>query len=92
MPATELCHPSEMRPLSVNEYRRLQTFPDDWIVCGPLASQYRQLGNAVPVDFGTAVGRHLIAFENGLIAPCVDGAVKSRYKNTDHESWRKLMA
>jgi DNA (cytosine-5)-methyltransferase 1 len=92
MPATELGHPVELRPLSVNEYRRLQTFPDDWTVCGSLAAQYRQLGNAVPVEFGAAVGRHLIAFENGLISPNGDCAVKSRYKNTDHESWRKRMA
>ncbi len=92
MPATELCHPSELRPLSVNEYRRLQTFPDDWTVCGPLAAKYRQLGNAVPVEFGAAVGRHLIAIENGLVDECVDRVLKSRYKNTDHESWRKLMA
>ncbi len=53
--ATMLCHPTELRPLSVEEYRRLQQFPDEWEVCGGLSSQYRQLGNAVPVGLGEVV-------------------------------------
>jgi DNA (cytosine-5)-methyltransferase 1 len=92
MPATELCHPDELRPLSVNEYLRLQTFPDDWAVCGPLSAKYRQIGNAVPVEFGAAVGRHLVAFDGGQTDRDSGGAVMSRYKNTDHDSWRRLMA
>ncbi|MEZ5163832.1 MAG: DNA cytosine methyltransferase [Fimbriimonadaceae bacterium] len=51
MPATLLAHPEELRPLSVQEYQRLQTFPDDWKICGSTAQKYRQLGNAVPVFF-----------------------------------------
>jgi DNA (cytosine-5)-methyltransferase 1 len=92
MPATELGHPSELRPLSVNEYTRLQTFPDDWIVCGPVAAQYRQLGNAVPVLFGEAVGRHILAFERGELGVERSVVSNSRYKNTDHESWRRRSA
>lgn len=30
MPATLLGHPTELRPLSVKEYARVQQFPDDW--------------------------------------------------------------
>lgn len=90
MPATELCHPSELRPLSVNEYKRLQTFPDDWRVCGPMAAQYRQIGNAVPVEFGAAVGRHLLRLETGTAE--ASGLRKSRYRGTDQDSWRARTA
>ena len=55
--ATGLCHPKRDRPLSINEYKRIQGFPDDWELAGSLASQYRQLGNAVPTQLGEAVGR-----------------------------------
>ena len=56
MPATDLCHPEELRPLSVEEYRQIQCFPNGWELCGDIESQYRQLGNAVPVLLGQAVG------------------------------------
>ncbi|MCK9435311.1 MAG: DNA cytosine methyltransferase [Candidatus Cloacimonetes bacterium] len=47
---TEICHPDETRPLSVRESARIQTFPDDWIFEGSVSSQYKQIGNAVPVE------------------------------------------
>jgi DNA (cytosine-5)-methyltransferase 1 len=46
---TERCHPSETRPLTVREYARIQCFPDDWQFVGAMTSQYKQIGNAVPV-------------------------------------------
>lgn len=58
---TERCHPSETRPLAVREYARIQSFPDDWIFSGSTASQYKQIGNAVPVNLGYHIGRCLIA-------------------------------
>ena len=58
--ATGLCHPRQTRPLSVNEYARIQGFPDDWEFSGPIANRYRQIGNAVPVELGRAVGTALI--------------------------------
>jgi DNA (cytosine-5)-methyltransferase 1 len=58
---TERCHPSETRPLTVREYARIQSFPDDWQFIGSLASQYRQIGNAVPVNLAYHLGRCLIA-------------------------------
>jgi DNA (cytosine-5)-methyltransferase 1 len=61
---TERCHPSETRPLNVREYARLQTFPDDWNFAGSVASQYRQVGNAVPVNLGYHVARCLICMLN----------------------------
>lgn len=63
---TERCHPLETRPLTVREYARIQTFPDDWQFSGNLASQYKQIGNAVPVNLAFAIGRALIRLFNDL--------------------------
>lgn len=62
---TERCHPEETRPLNVREYARVQTFPDDWKFEGSVNSQYKQIGNAVPVNLGYHVGRCLIAMLEG---------------------------
>ena len=59
--ATPLCHPAVTRPLSVNEYRRIQGFPDDWRLAGSVARQYKQLGNAVPVNMAQAIGEAVAA-------------------------------
>ncbi len=53
---TDRCHPIEPRPFTVRENARCQTFPDDWVFCGSLVSQYRQVGNAVPVSLAYDVG------------------------------------
>lgn len=65
---TERCHPEETRPLTVREYARIQTFPDDWQFAGPLTAQYKQIGNAVPVNLAYAVGRSLVALLNDIEA------------------------
>lgn len=53
---TERCHPKETRPLTVREYARIQCFPDDWKFEGSTSSQYKQIGNAVPVNLGYHIG------------------------------------
>lgn len=53
---TERCHPEETRPLNVREYARIQTFPDDWQFAGSVSAQYKQIGNAVPVNLGYYMG------------------------------------
>ncbi|MBL0711934.1 MAG: DNA (cytosine-5-)-methyltransferase [Colwellia sp.] len=63
---TERCHPDKTRPLTVREYARIQTFPDNWAFSGPLTSQYKQIGNAVPVNLAKAVGTSLISLLNSL--------------------------
>jgi DNA (cytosine-5)-methyltransferase 1 len=62
---TERCHPEETRPLTVREYARIQTFPDDWQFTGCLTSQYRQIGNAVPVNMAYHLGKSLISMLEG---------------------------
>lgn len=52
MPATDLAHPTENRPLSIQEYKRIQEFPDNWDLAGPLIQKYKQIGNAVPISMG----------------------------------------
>ena len=54
---TERCHPEETRPLNIREYARIQTFPDSWNFQGSLASQYKQIGNAVPVNLAYHIGQ-----------------------------------
>ena len=63
---TERCHPIETRPLTVREYARIQTFPDSWEFCGSQTSQYKQIGNAVPVNLGHAVGLSLVKLLNDI--------------------------
>lgn len=57
---TERCHPEETRPLTVREYARIQTFPDDWVFEGPISAKYKQIGNAVPVNLSFAVGKSIV--------------------------------
>lgn len=63
---TERCHPLETRPLSVREYARIQTFPDNWLFAGTISDQYKQIGNAVPVNLAWAIGRSLIRLFNDI--------------------------
>lgn len=61
---TERCHPDETRPFTVREYARIQTFPDDWVFEGSTAQQYKQIGNAVPVNLGEEIGYSIVSFLN----------------------------
>lgn len=89
MPATDLAHPEEDRPLSIEEYKRLQEFPDDWVLEGPLLQQYKQVGNAVPVSLGCAVGTLIknLLEEQHVVNP--QGFKYSRYKHTNDETWSR---
>jgi DNA (cytosine-5)-methyltransferase 1 len=61
---TERCHPEETRPFTIREYARIQTFPDDWHFAGSVSQQYRQIGNAVPVNLAIELGYCLVSFLN----------------------------
>lgn len=70
--STALCHPDEVRALSLREYARIQEFPDDWQFCGTPSQQYAQIGNAVPIRLGRVAGK--------LIAQHLDTLRKRAYK------------
>ncbi len=57
---TERCHPDETRPFTIRESARIQSFPDDWVFCGGIGDQYKQVGNAVPVELARRIGIQLI--------------------------------
>ncbi len=66
MKQTERCHPLETRPLTIRESARIQTFPDNWIFQGAKGQQYKQIGNAVPVNLAYALGLSLVNFLNQI--------------------------
>ncbi|MGX2943583.1 DNA (cytosine-5-)-methyltransferase [Enterococcus alishanensis] len=61
---TERCHPSETRPFTVREYARIQSFPDDWQFAGSMGNQYKQIGNAVPVNLAEYIGKAVVHYLN----------------------------
>jgi DNA (cytosine-5)-methyltransferase 1 len=87
MPATDLAHPNELRPLSIQEYKRIQEFPKGWKLSGSLTDQYRQIGNAVPTSLGKAIGKLLLAHDSGTPIAVFQGFPYSRYLRTDDEAW-----
>lgn len=82
---TERCHPEQTRPLNIREYARIQTFPDTWEFIGNLSSQYRQIGNAVPVNLAYYLGKCVQAAiqpatrHNPIIAPFITPAHPEEY-------------
>lgn len=61
---TERCHPDETRPFRIREYARIQTFPDEWKFEGSISQQYKQIGNAVPVNLAKEIGYSVVDFLN----------------------------
>lgn len=59
-------HPSGKRRMTVREYARIQTFPDNFIFSGSMSSMYRQIGNAVPPKFSSILAELIINFDNQL--------------------------
>lgn len=53
---TERCHPIHIRPLNIRESARIQSFPDEWKFLGSISNQYKQIGNAVPVELSFQLG------------------------------------
>jgi DNA (cytosine-5)-methyltransferase 1 len=87
MPATDLAHPEEDRPLSIEEYKRIQELPDDWIIAGTLIEKYRQVGNAVPCSLGRAIAKMLLTHLRGELPTIYPDFPYSRYHKTDDISW-----
>lgn len=58
--STNLGHPYEDRPLSIEEYLEIQGFPNGYKINGTINDQYTQIGNAVPVKVAEVIGCKLI--------------------------------
>ncbi|MCM1006030.1 MAG: DNA cytosine methyltransferase [Prevotella sp.] len=82
---TERCHPIHTRPLTVREYARIQTFPDDWEFSGSLSSKYKQIGNAVPVNMAWALGRSIMRLFNQIDTLNLD-----KEKNVLHQKYHPV--
>ncbi len=82
--STSLCHPSEVRALTLREYAQIQEFPDDWEFCGKTSEKYAQAGNAVPVRLGRVAG--------DVIASQLDKLAARRWRPYDDkpESYRVI--
>lgn len=74
--STSLCHPTEVRALSLREYAAIQEFPSDWQICGTASQQYAQVGNAVPVRLGEIAGQ--------VVAQAMDGLNQRRWAVDPH--------
>lgn len=88
MPATDLAHPSEDRPLSIAEYARIQQFPDDWEFSGSITDQYKQIGNAVPCGLGFAIANAITKHHNKEKIRELADFPYSRYKFTNENNWK----
>ena len=88
MPATDLGHPVEDRPLSIQEYKRIQEFPDSWKLSGNLRNQYKQIGNAVPVSLGKAIGKLIMQHMLKKKIRVINNFKYSRYLNTSDQDWQ----
>jgi DNA (cytosine-5)-methyltransferase 1 len=88
MPATDLGHPVEDRPLSIQEYKRIQEFPDNWKLSGNLRNQYKQIGNAVPVSLGKAIGKLIMQHMLKKKIRVINNFKYSRYLNTSDQDWQ----
>ena len=66
---TSMCHPAELRALTVGEMAAVQEFPREWMLSGSTADKCRQIGNAVPPRLGEVAGgaiRRLLAESDGM--------------------------
>ena len=60
-------HPTANRPITHLEAARLQGFPDKYKWFGSKYSIARQIGNAVPLELGQALGQHILTALSGSV-------------------------
>jgi DNA (cytosine-5)-methyltransferase 1 len=64
--STSMCHPTEVRAITVGEAAAIQEFPREWEFSGTAQSKFRQVGNAVPIRLGTVTGEVVAQMLNAL--------------------------
>jgi len=68
--ATSMCHPTELRALTVGESAAVQEFPPGWHFVGNATEKMRQIGNAVPVRLGSVAGEAIKALLHRIDDAC----------------------
>ena len=67
---TSMCHPYELRAITVGEAAAIQEFPRNYIFFGSVTEKMRQIGNAVPVGLAKVAAKSalevLIKIEEGV--------------------------
>jgi DNA (cytosine-5)-methyltransferase 1 len=56
---TGIIHPNRERYLSIDEAKRIQSFPDRYLMVGTYSEQWARIGNSVPPLFMEAIARHI---------------------------------
>lgn len=56
--------PRRLRRITINETKRLQTFPDSYLFSGSKTNVYKQLGNAVPSEMAKTIATAVISYIN----------------------------
>ena len=51
---------TEIRRLTILELKRIQSFPDDYYLCGNKKEQIMQIGNAIACRFAYHIGKHIM--------------------------------
>jgi DNA (cytosine-5)-methyltransferase 1 len=71
-------HPTEHHGITARQAARIQTFPDSYEFYGGLIAAGRQIGNAVPVELGAALIRHIKPLLVGSAVPSPDDVQTSK--------------
>lgn len=82
--STSMCHPDEVRALSVGECAAIQEFPAEWEFLGTTAQKYRQIGNAVPIRLGKVAGEAIAAMLSANMKNAVAVSAPDREVNVIH--------
>lgn len=78
-------HPTQHHGITVRQAARIQTFPDSFIFKGGLTAAGRQVGNAVPVDLGVALIRHIKDYLTAGIELEVNSVSRSKNRLQEKE-------
>ncbi|NBD15547.1 MAG: DNA (cytosine-5-)-methyltransferase [Cyanobacteria bacterium] len=60
---TTFYHPTEDRYLTAREAAAIQSFPANYVFCGTVTQQWRQIGNAVPPLMAKAIGQAILQLD-----------------------------
>ena len=61
---TTYYHPTENRYLTAREAAAIQSFPPNYIFCGTITQQWKQIGNAVPPILAKAIGESILELDH----------------------------